>query len=71
MRESMKTKLPRHMSALSVHKEFLERRITQEMKKRIPCALTLQRLKRLRLATKDRMEEVRRRMNSATAFAST
>ena len=70
MKASIERKLPQHLSALSVYKTSLERRIAEEMKKRLPCTLTLQRLKKQRLDTKDRMAELHRWMDRMTALAS-
>ena len=70
MESSFERKLARYISSLFERKTELELRISEEMKKRLPCAFTLQRLKKQKLKTKDRMAELRRQMNRTTAETS-
>lgn len=60
-------KLQRHMEALSTYKASLERRIEREMKKRMPCSLILQQLKRRKLFAKDGMATLHMQIEAANA----
>ena len=48
------------VAALSRRKEDLETLIREELKRRIPCSFTLQRLKKMKLSVKDRIAELNR-----------
>jgi len=60
-------KLLRYMAALSTYKASLERQIEREMKKRMPCTLILQQLKRRRLSAKDGMAVLHRKIEAVNA----
>ncbi len=62
MQPSATIKLRRHISALSQRKAYLDRRILEEMKKRVPHGFTLQRLKKLKLDAKDRIAGARKQL---------
>jgi hypothetical protein len=59
MPHSLRTKILKQLSALSDRKARIERSIEQEVKELLPCSLTLQRLKKLRLRIKDHMTALR------------
>ncbi|MFY0611175.1 MAG: DUF465 domain-containing protein [Hyphomicrobiaceae bacterium] len=55
MTSSLRAKLQKRLGALTVRKSKIERLIQQELAKSMPCWLTLQQLKRLRLRLKDHL----------------
>lgn len=59
MTYSLHSKALRQLSALSARKSRIDQSIEQEVKELLPCALTLQHLKKLRLHIKDHMTALR------------
>ena len=59
MNSRLKSKARGQLLALVARKSLIERSIDEEMRKRVPCSLTLQQLKRLRLRLKDHLEGLR------------
>lgn len=59
MAHSLKSKALRQLSTLSARKAHIELSIEQEVKELLPCSLTLQRLKKLKLRIKDHMAALR------------
>jgi hypothetical protein len=59
MPHSLRSKTLKQLSALAARKAKIERSIEQEVKELLPCSLTLQRLKKLRLRIKDHMTALR------------
>lgn len=55
MREQLERRLWNHLMALASRKSAIEREINHELRRPLPCSITLQRLKRQRLNLKDRM----------------
>ncbi len=70
MQVSTTNKLIRQISALSQRKAYLDRRITEEMKRHVPHGFTLQRLKKLKLDAKDRIVDAQRQLGQAVVDAS-
>jgi len=64
-------KLHRYRAALSTYKSSLEHKIEEEMKKLMPCTLTLQQLKKQRLHAKDGMAALCRKIESSNTKTAT
>jgi hypothetical protein len=59
MAERLRSKVQKRLDSLSERKSRIERMIQQELGRSMPCWLTLQQLKRLRLRVKDHMASLR------------
>ena len=55
MSRSLKSRTRKQLTSLSARKTKIEQLIEQEAGNRLPCSLTLQHLKKLRLNIKDRI----------------
>jgi len=63
MTHSLHSRALRQLSALSARKSRIDQSIEQEVKELLPCSLTLQRLKKLRLRIKDHTTALRYGLN--------
>ena len=59
MIKTLKAKAQKQLAMLAFRKGKIEVLIEQELRKRLPCSLTLQHLKRIRLRLKDHMTALR------------
>jgi hypothetical protein len=59
MAHSLRSKALKRLSALSARKARVERSIEQEVKELLPCSVTLQRLKKVKLRIKDHITALR------------
>ena len=71
MKHNKERRLTHHLDALMRRKVDLDVLISKEMRRSLPCSITLQHLKKLKLRVKDRIGEMQHLLDPGNTAKST